>query len=374
MVNQFTLMTSPMQVTRGGPAHNQVGLSLLEMMIAMAIGLVMVVTIGYAYLGARQSFRTQEALSRMQESMRYGFEFMANDLRLAGSTGGAFDGMSNVLVSAALPASVPAAFISLNPALVGYDGATTPATTPPTVCITANTTACWRQGDSITVTYADNQSEYVVTAHDSGARQFTLTSAAGLNAGDILVAADFVHSAIFQTDGVAGGNVTYAAGGAMQPGNSAASLGTFDTDIDALRLYKLRAVTYYVGRNPAGNSSLYRRILGTSAGNATATSEEVLAGVDNLTLRYGVDVSDPADKAVDHYWTAAQVEAGTDGAHPMPGAANTQALRWQRVLSVQVGMAMISDNGGVSTRGDGRLRKNITHTVTIRNRQWDPTQ
>jgi hypothetical protein len=72
--------------------------------------------------------------------------------------------------------------------------------------------------------------------------------------------------------------------------------------------------------------------------------------------------------------TVSQVEAGTDGAHPMPAAANTQALRWQRALSVQVGMNMISDTGGVSTRGDGRLRKTITHTVTIRNRQWDPTQ
>lgn len=354
--------------------HRQSGLSLLEMMIAMGIGLVLVSTIGYAYLGARQSFRTQDALSRIQENTRYGFEFMAHDLRMVGSTDGANDGVTSIL-NAALPASVPAAFVSLRPALIGYDGSAVPAVTPPSVCVTANTVACWRQGDSLTIVYADNEAEYQVTAHDGGARQFTVTSTDGLNVGDILVAADFAHSAIFQADSIAGGNVTYAAGGAMTPGNQAISLGTFNTDTDnAIRLHKLHAVTYYIAPNPAGVSSLYRHTLGASAGNAAGTSEEVLAGVDNLALRYGVDISNPADKSIDAYWTASQVDAGTDGVLNMPVAVASQADRWQRVLSVEISMAMISGTTGVSTRGDGRLRNTMTNVVALRNRLWDPTQ
>jgi type IV pilus assembly protein PilW len=348
-------------------------LSLLEMMIAMGIGLVLVATIGYAYVGARQSFRTQDALSRMQENTRYGFEFMAHDLRMVGSTGGANDGWASIL-NAALPATVPASFVSLRPALIGYDGSASPAVTPPAVCVTANTAACWRQGDSLTIIYADDEAEYQVTAHDAGARQFTVADATGLSAGDILVASDFIHSAIFQTDSVAGGNVTYAAAGGMSPGNQAISLGTFDTNVNALSLHKLRAVTYYIAPNPATVSSLYRHVLGASAGNAAGTSEEVLAGVDNLTLRYGVDVSNPADKSIDAYWTASQVEAGTDGTLSVPITVTSQADRWQRVLSVQISLAMLSSSAGVSTSGDGRLRSTITNAVALRNRLWDPTQ
>ena len=43
------------------------GLSLIELMVSLAIGLVLLAAAGYAFLGSRAAFRQQEALARMQE-------------------------------------------------------------------------------------------------------------------------------------------------------------------------------------------------------------------------------------------------------------------------------------------------------------------
>ncbi len=362
---------------------NQSGLSLIELMISMAIGLVLVATIGYAYIGAKQSFRAQDAMSRIQENTRYGFEFMAMDLRMVGSTGGARDGGTSVIDTANLPAAVPSTFVDLfAQPLIGYND-----TAPPTVtnCTTActpanvNPAACRVQGDAVTVLYADNETEYRATAH--AAPNISLTSAAGLATGDILVASDFAHAALFQatddTD-IAGNTVSYDMGGSVMPGNTdngtgAVVLGSFDPAINALRLYKLHAASYYIGCNPSRLPALYRRILGSAANDATATNEELLEGVNDLQIEYGVDLTDPMDRSVDAYWTSAEVSAGTKAGVNMPVSSTTLQQRWRRVLSVRIELEMISPTTGVSTRSDGRLHKRSTHVVTIRNGQWDPT-
>ena len=80
------------------------GVTLIEMMISLTIGLMIIAGIGYAFLGSRQSFRSQDALSRMQEGARTAFEVMAKDIRMAGFRGcppnTAASGDINILSSA----------------------------------------------------------------------------------------------------------------------------------------------------------------------------------------------------------------------------------------------------------------------------------
>ncbi|WP_082411392.1 PilW family protein [Methylogaea oryzae] len=73
------------------------GVSLVELMIAMTLGMMLVAVIGYAFMGARQTFRTMDTLSRMQENARFVFEGIAYDLRMAGSTGCSSATQANVL-------------------------------------------------------------------------------------------------------------------------------------------------------------------------------------------------------------------------------------------------------------------------------------
>ena len=62
----------------------EVGFSLVELMVAVAISVFLLLGISYIYVGSKQTFRNQEALARMQENARLAFEYLSQDLRMAG--------------------------------------------------------------------------------------------------------------------------------------------------------------------------------------------------------------------------------------------------------------------------------------------------
>lgn len=64
----------------------QGGFSLVELMIAAAIGLLLVAVIGNVYLAGRQSFRDQDEASRLQESGRFVLDIVSRALHDVGRT------------------------------------------------------------------------------------------------------------------------------------------------------------------------------------------------------------------------------------------------------------------------------------------------
>lgn len=65
-------------------AKKQSGLSLIELMIAMTLGLMVTVSLGYILMGSRSTFRTQDASARVQDTGRFAMEFIGRQLRSAG--------------------------------------------------------------------------------------------------------------------------------------------------------------------------------------------------------------------------------------------------------------------------------------------------
>lgn len=65
----------------------QFGLSLIELMVAMTLGLMITATLGYIMLGSRATYRTQDASARVQDTGRFAIEYMTRELRAAGRTG-----------------------------------------------------------------------------------------------------------------------------------------------------------------------------------------------------------------------------------------------------------------------------------------------
>ncbi len=94
------------------------GLSLVELLIAVAIGLFLTAVIANIYLGTKQTYRTQEDLSRLQEEGRYALELLQRSLRLAGYR-------SNVNVSFT---DNTLGFPATAPALGGTEGGANPDT------------------------------------------------------------------------------------------------------------------------------------------------------------------------------------------------------------------------------------------------------
>lgn len=71
-------MSKSMQIRR------QRGMSLVELMVAMTIGLVITVVIANLFLGTKQTYRTQDDLSRMQENLRFAFQIIGRGVRQSG--------------------------------------------------------------------------------------------------------------------------------------------------------------------------------------------------------------------------------------------------------------------------------------------------
>ncbi|TDU30790.1 type IV pilus assembly protein PilW [Panacagrimonas perspica] len=74
------------------------GFTLIELMIALVLGLVVVLVVGQIYVSGRQSYRTQTGFGGMQENGRFALFFLQRDIRMAGfpreqGPGGALSGV-----------------------------------------------------------------------------------------------------------------------------------------------------------------------------------------------------------------------------------------------------------------------------------------
>jgi type IV pilus assembly protein PilW len=71
-------------MSRPHTARRERGLGLVEVLVAMAIGLVLLAGVGYLLLGSKKMNSTQDDASRMQESGRNAMEILGRAIRQAG--------------------------------------------------------------------------------------------------------------------------------------------------------------------------------------------------------------------------------------------------------------------------------------------------
>lgn len=68
------------------------GFSLVELLVAMALGVLLVAAAGTLFVATRQMSLEQERIAEMNENLRFAADFMARDIRAAGLlASGAFD-------------------------------------------------------------------------------------------------------------------------------------------------------------------------------------------------------------------------------------------------------------------------------------------
>ncbi len=60
------------------------GFTIVEFMVAVAIGLIISLVIGQVFVGSRQSFSSQDDAARMQETIRYASQILTRNIRLSG--------------------------------------------------------------------------------------------------------------------------------------------------------------------------------------------------------------------------------------------------------------------------------------------------
>jgi len=330
--------------------RTQKGFTLVELMVSLLLGLVVIGGVISVLVSNRNSYRTNEGLSQVQETARTTFEMLARDLRQTGGTG--CDNarrMGNVLTG------YGSAWWSTWASVQGFDGTDSAVTTG----------TAWTQRVSGTDTLHMSSIDgggYPINVHSAAAATMTLnvTGTAALSNGDILLACDFDHAAIFKlgTFTAATNTITYTTGA---PGNCSKGLG-FPTDCGSGTgnaysfprnswVGRLQAVTWYIGNNnrPAdGGRSLYRVRL--DPGGATPTTiEEVVSGVSDLQIQYG---RNGVDAIVD-------------------ASSLTTPADWAAVNSVFITVTVNSSDANVSTApgtNNGRIQRTFTWLVALRNR------
>ena len=364
------------------PRVQQSGLALVELMVAMVLGLLVAGGIITVFQTTSNSNRVQNQLARLQEEGRYAMGRLVGDLRMANgqycaNTGGAatqtssgvlLDGLrapmvyANDLLGAMSDVSTQwgTAPYPANPAspyylpsflsMRGYD-CTRMACTPvagifPAMGTNVNDRVI---GTSVlTLRYLDSSRGWalggtgstVTTAGDGTVAVINLRQGAGeppitdFKAGHLAMLANCSSAAIFAVDG-SGGLLSPALVSTGGDGNSGKPVAPqppsaprlFDFNTDFL------TVTYYmqVVANEDGTTTgaLMRRVNGRSS--------EVVRGVERLDFLYGVEDSNGNTS----YLSAADVDSGTNCPPSVPVTLGTDpGCLWRGVKSIEVRLLM----------------------------------
>jgi type IV pilus assembly protein PilW len=317
------------------------------MLVAMAVGLVLLGGIYQAFFSTTTTAQVQESNSRIQENGRFAIEILKKDVRMAGYLGCANLNRVSVNVIAKTP---PVNLFGPSTVLRGYESGNG-----------------WADKPAHFVAGTD-----VIEIHSATALGVTLDEKlgtvnaniklssipAGIKVGDVLFISDCNNADVFRATNVSsgGGKTTIAHAANLNASNNLST--TYGTDAEVMSFV---SSTYFIGNNAAGNPSLFRR---DQDGNGIGLTDELVEHVETMQLLYGVDAD--GDRVVDDYVAANAVGD------------------WRNVLSVKMALLLRGPTevhrGELNTTtysfygttidppDDRRVRQLFTATVGIRNR------
>ena len=361
-------------------SHRQAanGFTLVELMIALVLGLLIVAGVISLFLGMRASYGFQEGLSRVQENGRFAIQSLSQELRMAGYRGCA----NPETVTSWLDPTGTGYSDSLfgNRAVTGWEA----SGTGPGDAYQIGTASNWSgshgetvatgigglvdtadlvPGSDIVLLHRSIELDLEISGPPSStAATFNLDSANGLPGGAVVLAVPSNCSGgdLWQKQSAASAN-TLSRGAGGSPGNTAPSSTPFanEYDEDAMLLTRIASV-FMVRSNPAGEPALYRL---TIDGSAAPAPQELVSGVESMQILFGEDTND--DEAADTYSAADSV---TD---------------WDQVVAIRLGL-LLRNNERVQSESslraydvaytdvtpieEDRVRQVMTLTIALRNR------
>lgn len=369
----------------------QRGVTLIELMVALVLGLIVAGGIVTLFLSTSSSNRAQNQMARLQEEGRYAINRISADLKMAGaqycsSTGGianlaassgvALDSLRTPRVLAmnlTFPQNTtpwgnpypvkPTAAYNLPSFLFmrGFDctAATCTPSSPPTAAMgvpAMGTTVGSRVlgGAVFQMRYVDSSrgwaiggSSVIVAKNDGTIDHITIVpnttvgelQPTGIQDGDLVMLADCSTAQIFQTTGttnlVPGDNkVNFSAPRALKP-QSAPRLFRVSTDF--------RTVTYFlqvVSDDGTATGIKTGALMRCDSGIGT-TCQEIVRGVERLDFRYGVE----DQNGLLHYLSAADVDSRAGATIPCPSGptgstATDVGCLWRALKTIEVNILM----------------------------------
>ncbi len=321
--------------------RNQSGLSMVELLVAMAVQFILLAGMVHVYSSSRQMSSLNHELSRVQENGRYAIDTLLYDIRMAG-----YSGCRNLEdVSPNIIAQSPPNYAVLNDSLSVYENGVG-WVNPGSINRLAGTDVITLQsvrGAGVQLTgnmTADNANIQIAANPD------------GLQANDLVLIFDCLSADLFRATSVSSssGKVTIAHANSSNTSNRLSK--AYQTDAQVM---SFDAHTYFIGIDTNGDPGLYQH-------SASSDTTVLLArGVQGLELILAEDTD--GNQRPDSYVNGSNVE------------------NWENVIGVRVGFLMQSaDSTATESRGysfagqeanlsdDRRLRKAFWSYATLRNR------
>jgi len=328
----------------------QTGLSLVELMVALAIGSFLMIGAIQMYNQSRQAFVINESIARVQETAQFAMDTIEADLRMASNWGRNSRGLAvegrSVIGDAnpnglAQPADNCAADWVLNLALP-IDGVNN-----------GYGLACAAEGGS------QANSDVVTIRRASVAHVDPL-------AGQLQIQSSRIQGDLFVDGNVPGSfAVATAAGAADDPRDP-----VFDSET-----HNLIVTSYYVSPTSTlinGVPTLRRhRLVGGGVAGPRIVDEEVAPGIENLQIQLGVDVD--ADNTVDRYVNPGSAIYNPGAVGYIPGARIMTARIWLivRGVSIEPGLRDARDyepgDVDLGVKNDNFRRMQVSKTILLRN-------
>ncbi len=359
-------------VSGSGPINSakMAGLSLIELMIALLLGVILTLGVTQVYLGTSQTYRLTDGIAHAQENIRFASSIMQRDVRGAGGFA-CLKNEGDVTVKLKGTRVVP-----IGDGILGWEAAGTGLEDEYDAGFSLPTDGSkWSEGGGDGVFPTDMVGDVVegtdvlivnsvqtlpveVTGSAPGAQ--SISGPSGIPQGRILLTVNDDCSAgeLFQKGNTSTANSVAMAGGGADPGNLPSS--QFDLSYNSeAKIAAFSTVAYYIGEGTSGEPSLFRQRLDT----APEAPQELVEGVESMQVLYGVSTG--VFKQADDYRTADDV------------------TNWQNVVSVRVAFIARSANGAnsedvtrvfnllgteVTAPTDRRARLVSTSTIGIRNR------
>lgn len=307
------------------------GVTLVEMMVALALGLLIVAAAVALFVSTRQVSRTTDNMSRLQEGARFAFELMSREFREAGSTpcgsghNETAQGPGWISVANMLADKTPW-WANWTP-ILGYEG----ATAFPGADFGATAGARIAGTDAFELRSTQGAIEAIVEPGGAGGA-VKLKAAAkqhDMQVGDIGVACDYQKGRVFKVESA-----------------DAAALNMGSIGMDEMReksmIARLHASAWYIGqtgRAASGGRALFR--------TGPTGAQEMIDGVQDMQIAY-------FNGATGQYEDAAAI------------------ADWAAVSAARITLTIQGPESNVATNNTGagagnRIVRTFTQTVAMRN-------
>lgn len=376
----------------------QRGLSLVELMVALVIGLILTAGVISVYITSKKSYSVDTGLAQVQENGRFALSFMEPLVRMGGYMGCTrstpIDHLQNTNGTTP-PVTVDYDF---SKPVQGYDANSTDVSgsyTVPSAFTVDTSSSDWTPNlptqisgalDSLALKGND-----ILVLHEAAGLQLPIQPDGGgnyqqsagvflpegseslISEGQIAIVSDCSQASLFQITSVndtgQAARMDHSNNSSLSPGNNGPVWN--ETYGKGSTLSIAQTYVFFIGLSGADNSSPALYEVSYNDSGATAgefgSPQELVPDIENMQILYGVDTS--GDKIPDQFVSAATVDSASE---------------WDKVVAVRIALLSRSDDLStdakpvnapsfnlndvtVTTPIDRRIRKVFVQTIALRN-------